>query len=135
MEDRFIHHIQKYISLRPGEIELLRQSFTMRKVMKKETIFKSGGSSHENYFVIDGCLRLYSEDLDFRERSIQFAVENWWMFDPAGIFQNEKSLFFIDAVEDTTLAVLTSQQWDMLTTRIPNIEKYFRTVFQRAYNA
>lgn len=135
MIQHLIDHIDKYVQLRHEEVELLQQHVLLRKVVKKKPIQGPGDAATENYFVIEGCLRLYSKDGDCRDRVVQFAIENWWMFDPKSLDRDNSSCFYIDALEDVTLAVVSAESWGLLTSRIPALEKYFRMVFQRAYNA
>lgn len=128
-------HISRYVPLPPEDLALLQQHVLLRHVAKKKKICRPGDALTENYFVVAGCLRLYSKDGDNRERTIQFAMENWWMFHPKSIYSDTGSGFYIETVEATTLLVLTSESWDFLSARIPGLENYFRAIFQRAYNA
>jgi len=135
MIQSLIDHISKYVPLQPGDAELLQQHILLQQVAKKKKICRPGNALIENYFVIEGCLRLYNRDDDNKERTIQFAMENWWMFNPGSIDPDTNSGFYIDAIEDTRLLVLTRESWDLLGARLPALEKYFRIIFQRAYNA
>ncbi|GAA3958560.1 cyclic nucleotide-binding domain-containing protein [Pedobacter ginsengiterrae] len=130
-----VDHISKYVPLIPDEIKFLEQHLVFRKVGKKKKIYHPTDTFSENYFVIEGCLRLYSKDEECKERTIQFAIENWWMFDPRSISLNGTPNFYIDAIEETTLIVISRDSWNLLGSRIPALEHYFRIIFHRAYNA
>lgn len=58
-------------------------------------------------------MRSYTVDNAGKEHVIQFAPENWWLSDRNSFLFNEPSLFFIDAIEDTEIVVLTHSFFDI----------------------
>ena len=54
-------------------------------------------------FVTSGCLRKYVVDAKGKEHIVQFAPENWWVGEGPGVAAGMPSMYFIDAVEDSSL--------------------------------
>ena len=96
---------------------------------------------HENtvcnthYFVKKGCLRLFFTNDKGLEQTIQFAIENWWLTDYMAFGTTSKSEFGIQAIENSEVLAITYQNQEELVKQIPELERYFRLVFQLAYAA
>ena len=69
------------------------------------------------------------------EQIIQFAIDNWWLSDYMSFDKQTPSGFYIQAVEDTELLCLDRSTQEQLFKKVPQLESYFRIVFQRAYAA
>ena len=69
------------------------------------------------------------------EQTSQFALENWWITDFMAFDQQRASHFFVQAVEDSDVISLTRNGQDILLSKVPQLERYFRLVVQRSYAA
>lgn len=69
------------------------------------------------------------------ERTVQFALECWWLTDFLA-FQNHTSTNFnVQAVEKSQVLSLSNVQQELLLEEFPMLERYFRTIYQIAYGA
>ncbi|MFD2600465.1 Crp/Fnr family transcriptional regulator [Flavobacterium suzhouense] len=135
MFDAIVTHIKKHVSLTREETELLLASLELRELKKKEHLLEAGQICNENYFVADGCLRMYLTTDKGTEQVIQFAIENWWMTDYFSFKSNQPSNFYIQAIEKTTVIAISRKAQDELFEKLPQLEKYFRIVLEKAYAA
>jgi CRP/FNR family transcriptional regulator len=135
MYNNLIQHINKFATLTADEIELVNKSITIQKVKKREFLLQSGKVCKSNYFVIKGCLRLYFLDRKLTEQITQFAIENWWITDHDSFDSRLPSQYYIQAVEDTEVAVVNKDALEELYIRVPKLERYFRIIFQRVHTA
>lgn len=62
-----------------------------------------------HFFVEKGLLRFYSISGDGKEHIIHFAPESWIIGDRGGIFFNEPSVFYIDAIENSEVVLLDEE--------------------------
>ena len=69
------------------------------------------------------------------EQVYHFAIENWWITDYMSLESHTPSDNNIQAVENTTYAVLYRDVQDELLTALPQLERYFRIILQRAVAA
>ncbi len=69
------------------------------------------------------------------EQTTQFAIENWWISDYMAFHHQQNSTFFIQAVEQTDILQLTYSAQETLLKEFPQLERYFRLVYQKAYAA
>ncbi len=90
-----------------------------RKVKKGEFLLREGEICNGTYFVEKGLLRMYSIDKNGKEHIIQFAPETWLISDRSSQFFNDKSSYFIDAVEETEILLLKNEFFNKLHEHFP----------------
>lgn len=93
--------------------------YTRKPVKKGEFLLQEGEVCQSNYFVEKGLLRMYSLDKNGKEHIIQFAPENWIMSDRSSLYFNEKSKYYIEAVEDSEILFLTPDFFANLKMQFP----------------
>lgn len=135
MFDAIVTHINKHINLTKEETDLLLSSIEVKELKKKEYLLEAEQVCYENYFVADGCLRMYLMTDKGTEQVIQFAIEDWWMTDYVSFKSVNPSGFYIQAVENTRVFAISKKVQDELFEKIPQLERYFRIVLEKAYSA
>lgn len=116
-------------------MSLLEECLELRALKKKEYLLKEGEVCSGSYFVIKGLLRSYFTTEKDVEQIYLFAIENWWITDYLSMEFQQPSQFSIQAIEDTTVACIPRQKQDALFAAVPQLEKYFRIILQKALNA
>ena len=135
MGTELIQHIRQFVTLTDDQTALIMANVSPRKVVKKGMLLNAGDICRANHFVVSGCLRLFFTDEQGNERTIQFAIENWWMTDYTSKDRKVPSQYSIQAVEDSVIISLDNQTGDKLFATVPALETYFRKILQRAYSA
>ncbi|MCG8387837.1 MAG: Crp/Fnr family transcriptional regulator [Cytophagales bacterium] len=135
MSKQLLAHINKYIKVSDDEFETMQGFFTLKNYGKKDIIARAGTRCNFNYFVLSGCLHMFFIDDKGTERTVQFAIENWWMTDHLAYFNRSKTGFSIQAVEQTQLLYIHYDQQEELLSQFPGLEKYFRIIYQVAYGS
>jgi len=128
-------HIKKTISVDTEKLQLLADFFEQKVFAKKETLLSEGKTCREIFFVAKGCLQIYFVKPNGLEQTIDFAIENWWTSDFMAFLKHTPATFSIKAVEKTNVFILSNSSQQKLLTEIPEMETYFRLIFQRAYAA
>lgn len=90
------------------------------KVLKNQFLLKGGEVCNGTYFVEKGLLRMYSIDKNGKEHIIQFAPEKWLISDRSSLYFNEKSNYYIEAVEESEILVLTKDFFANINLEFPN---------------
>jgi len=135
MSEQLISHLTKYIEIDSEDIPLILAYFQHVRLHKKENILEEGQICKAHYFVVKGCIRLFFVNEKGVEQTTQFAIENWWLTDYFAFQNHQISGFYIQAVENTDLIALSLQSQEELFIQFPQMEKYFRLIYQRAYAA
>ena len=135
MAEKLIAHIQKFISIPEKAKQLILENFSLLEVRKKENLLVNGQVCRYNYFVERGCLRLFFVNDKGVEQTTQFAIENWWLSDYSSFLSQKPSTFCIQVVENSQVMAIDYLTQEKLLSQVPQLEKYFRLVYQKAYAA
>lgn len=135
MFDAIVTHIRKHVSLTDAEADVLSSFLLVRNIKKKEHLLEAGKVCHENYFVVQGCFRMYLTTTKGVEQVIQFGIEDWWITDYASYKTGLPSGYSIQATEKATIIVLDKKDEEEMFARLPQMERYFRRVAEKAYSA
>jgi CRP-like cAMP-binding protein len=135
MQEVLISHIQKFITLEPSEIDILKTCLNISQIKRKDHVLQEGQICSTMYFIIKGCMRQYIINNKGTEQTLQFGVENWWITDYLSLHNHTPSHFYIQSVENTEVIAIEKQLMDSILTEIPKLEKYFRIVAQKAFGA
>ena len=135
MYQNFVTHLKKYISLNNDEVGLLLSCVKPLTIKKKDFLIKEGQICKANYFVEQGLLRMFFINNKGIEQTTQFALENWWLADYMSLTTQSSSHFYIQAVETSTIIAIEHHKQDELLEQLPQLERYFRLMMQRAYAA
>ena len=85
-------------------------------VAKGEIILKQGEIAKYGYFVKSGCLKSYTVDDAGKEYVMQFAPEGWMVSDLDSYTNEVPSLVFIEAIEDSEIAVIGKSKFGDIST-------------------
>lgn len=135
MYQQLINHIRKFVPLNDKEETILLSYLQYQKLTKKELLLKESQVCSANHFVLTGCCCLYMHPENGTEQIIQFGIENWWITDYVSLDSGKPSTFNIKAVENSLVAILRKGIQDEVFAQIPQLERYFRLILQRAYAA
>jgi len=75
-------------------------------------------------------LRAFILDSDGQEHTISLAIEHWWISDPASFILQEPGTFFMEALEDSTIARISYEDEQDLMNQYPKFEHYYRIISQ-----
>lgn len=93
--------------------------YTLKKVAKNELLLSEGEICMDTFFVEKGLLRMYSLDRNGKEHIIQFAPENWLISDRSSLNFNQKSKYYIEAIEDSEVFLLSKDFFTNMVEKFP----------------
>ncbi len=128
-------HIQQYTALTIDDFHEIIDTFSTRNVKKKDHLMVTNTICNTHFFVLKGCLNMYYITPNGTRQTVQFAIENWWITDYLSYGHKKKAEFFIQAVEPATILCIAYTDQEKLLSRFPNLETYFRKLYQIAYGA
>lgn len=130
MHEYLYQKIKETISITDEEFEFAKTLFLPKKLRRRHFILQEGEISKFSIFVEKGILRTYTIDEKGNEHTLQLASEGWWAADLYSFFTNEPSNFYIEALENCELLLISKTSWDELMDRVPAFERYFRILIQ-----
>jgi len=131
----FRNHLSKILGVPIDNLDFCSSHYEIKNVKKNEIILREGEISDCTFFVEKGLLRMYSIDKAGKEHVIQFAPENWIISDTTSQLLNEKSRFYIEAIEESTIVVTREGFFESLSKIYPDVaEKNQRLMFNHIKN-
>jgi CRP-like cAMP-binding protein len=106
MLDTLLAYFRRNCQLTQEEIDLVSSVVVPKSLKKGEFLQREGDTVKFGAFIAKGFLRSYVIDNKGKEHIIQFAPENWWVSDKAGVSKDAKASYFIDAIEDSEIFLM-----------------------------
>ena len=131
----FIAHIRRYVELSEQDVETIESYVYPLELKKREFLVTEGQVCKYNYFVEKGCLRMFYVNEKMTEITVQFALETWWLSDYFSFARQMPSEYSIQAVEKSFVIAIDYSEQDKLFAEVPQLERYFRIMMQRALAA
>src|SRR5476651_1682505 len=119
MHSKLTDHIKKFIELTETDEQVINSIVVMKILKKKAFLLHPDHICKELYFVSNGCLRLYFINKKLNEQITQFAIENWWLTDYAGLDSGSPSFYYIQAIENTEVISITKSKLEELFIAVP----------------
>jgi CRP-like cAMP-binding protein len=135
MSEQLFDHINKFIAISAEEFKMIHPFFDLCTFNKKDIIVAAGTKCDKHIFILKGCVHMYFLSEKGMEKTVQFALKNWWMTDNLAFHNQAATEFSIQAVERTQVLSITYENQEMLLSQFPQLEKYFRILYQIAYGA
>ena len=127
----FLHQkISETIEISEEEFAFAKTLFLPKKLRKKRFLFGEGDVCKYTIFVEKGLLRSFTVDEKGGEHILQFSMEGWWAADLYSFLTGEPSPYYVEAIEDSELLMITKPSWDLLLKEVPAFERYFRILIQ-----
>ncbi len=127
-----LKNISRFIDLNLEEQNLYISLLRQRVIRKKDFILKPGEVVKDEYFIVKGCLKVYSIDDKGVEHISMFAIKDWWTGDIASFLTQQPSNYFIQALEETEVIKISRKNYDLLFKKIPKFERFYRILYQKS---
>ena len=125
---------EKYLKMKAGvgiePLSLLKDFLVTKHYPKGSFLLQKGGVCDHSFFVESGVLRLFSVDDSGKEHVIQFAPENWLIADRESMFFQSESQYFIEAIEDTTVTLVSEELLEKIAQLSPSFRIYHERILQ-----
>lgn len=128
-------NIEQRVLLTAEDWERISSFFKPKFIKKKKDLFRADETHRHIAFVLKGCFRSFSTDLKGKEHTIQFALESYWIGDLMSFLTQQPSQYTIEAIEDSSVLLISKEKLDQLYHEVPIMERYFRILIETAYIA
>ena len=135
MHERILKNISRFIELTPEEVRYFVSLLKHKKIRKRQYLVQEGDIARYEYFVNEGCLRTFHTDDKGMEHNVQFSIEDWWTGDMYSFLTQTPGKYNIIAIEDSDLSCIDSESQELLYTKVPKFERFFRHLLQNAFIA
>lgn len=127
-----IDYFNQFLPLNEAEQAIIIETFTERKIKRRQFILHEGDICKHNTFVVEGCFRMYTVDDKGKEHNLQFAIEKWWVGDIGSFHSNEPSKLYIEALENSIILQCKKEDQLKLFVEYPKFNRIFRVLAENA---
>jgi CRP/FNR family transcriptional regulator, anaerobic regulatory protein len=128
-----VEYFNRLIHLNNDEIDFVSAKFHPHLFLKKQFALQHGNVCEHFCFVVRGCLRMYKVDDKGIIHILQFAIDNYWMYDVASFHKKTPSTLEIDALEDTVVLRISYDDLIDLYIKAPKFDRIFRVLLENHF--
>jgi CRP-like cAMP-binding protein len=118
--------IETIVSLTDQEFDLVLSHFTTKYFRKHQFIVQADTIVTQNYFIVKGLTKSFHIDSAGKEWVLDFALDAHWITDVEAFYQHKEATLNIYCIEDCHTLSISNQNLEVLCTRVPKMEYYFR---------
>ena len=130
--DAILNNVTRHIHLTSEERDLFLSLLQEKKLRKGEHLLKAGEVYRYENYILRGCMRTYYKARDRTEHVIYLAMEDYWSGDLYSFWSEKPALYYVEALEDTTLLRIEKGDFELLLERVPKFERFFRIMLKNA---
>ena len=112
-------YLTSNLNIDEKEISTIVENCTVKKVKRDQFLLREKEICKHTFFVEKGLLRQFSIDKKGKEHLISFAPENWFVTDRESVYFNQPSAYYIQALEDSQVAVIDESFAQLLSKKFP----------------
>lgn len=124
--------IFKNLTFSENELKIIEAVFKKVSYKKGKQLLQVNETGDIQYYVSEGCLRLYHIDANGKDHTIQFAIKDWWVCDCTSFFSDTKAIMNIEVIKDAIVYELSKKNTDNLYLQSHKIETFFRKKLEKS---
>lgn len=121
-------YLTSNLDIDPNELVSVLENCSVKEVVKDEYLLQPNEFCSAIFFVEKGLLRQFSLDEKGKEHILTFAPENWFVTDRESSYFNKPSRYFIQALENTRVAVLDDRFIQQMSQTFPTFSNFNTTL-------
>lgn len=119
MDNKIIQFISQYIDLTEDEKAIINDQNLIKEYKKGDILLSEGEQAIDCYFVMEGLIRTYYLE-DGEEKTTEFYTE-LETINPVSYIKKEPSEYYIEALEDSIVALGNEERNKQLLTDVPRL--------------
>ena len=109
------------VKLTEDERNLIMSTLKLKRLRKRQFFLQEGDVCKYLGFIVRGATRLFADDKKGHEHILKFGVEEWWAGDYESFYLLTPSKYYIEALEDVDMILITNEQLQEFIRTIPAI--------------
>ena len=109
------------VTLSEDERSLILGKLKPKNLRKRQYFLHEGDVCKYMGFIIKGATRMFAVDEKGHEHILHFGLEDWWVGDYESFYLLTPSKYYVEALEDVEMILITSEQLQELSHQIPAI--------------
>lgn len=133
MTDPLITYINARLStpLSADEARSVTAAFVPKRLRRHQFLLQEGDVCRFAGFIVKGALKQYTVDADGKENVLGLFIESWWAGDRESFANGTPSPFFIQAVEETEMLIISKDGYESALKGKRFMDELLRTLMER----
>jgi len=123
--------LKEIAGMNTEEVEMYMSLLTKKSLRKKEHLLMAGDVCNYVSYINKGCLSRYIIDDHSKEIILNFSLEDYWVGDLESFIFQKPTDFYIQALEDSELLLLSRENYFRANKEIPKFKKFHDDKVQR----
>lgn len=132
MNNKFVNYFSKISPLSEAEANAIEENMVVRHFKKGDFLLKEGQISIDTYFIIEGCIREFT-NIDGEEKTTNFFTEEQWVISLNNFSSKTPSETNLVCVEDTTVSIGNEVQAQAMFKNFPRFETISRAIVEAEF--
>lgn len=135
VQPKFLETLRKQAEFTDEQLERFLGRWEVKRLKKKEIHLRAGEICRATAYVNKGCLRRYVINEHDKEVIVNFALEDWWIGDLESFFLEQPTRYYIQALEDSELLLLSRENFLRACEEFPKYKAFHQDKMQRSHFA
>ena len=109
------------VKLSDDERQVIMTRLKPKKLRKRQYFLQEGDVCKYMGFIVKGATRMFAVDDKGHEHILHFGLEDWWVGDYESFYLLTPSKYFVEALEEVDMILVTNEQLQELDRTIPAI--------------
>jgi CRP-like cAMP-binding protein len=109
------------VTLSDDERNLIMTKLKPKKLRKRQFFLQEGDVCKYMGFIVKGATRMFAVDEKGHEHILHFGLEDWWVGDYESFYLLTPSKYYVEALEDVDMILITNEQLQDFARTIPAI--------------
>ena len=132
MNNKFVNYFSNISPLSEAEANAIEENMVVRHFKKGNFLLKEGQISIDTYFIIEGCIREFT-NIDGEEKTTNFFTEEQWVISINNFSSKTPSETNLVCVEDTTVSIGNEVQAQAMFKNFPRFETISRAIVEAEF--
>ncbi len=133
MFERFYQYVTEKTPIENEVYTTICQHLHFKKVVKGEYLLMEGEVCYHNYFVLNGCIRLYAVNEEGNELTRYFAFPGKFGTSLSSFIEKKPSIEYIQAVENSEILSISRVDFYHLVERYTSFNLIYLDILEMAY--
>jgi len=120
------------VTLSEDERNLIMIKLKPKKLRKKQYFLQEGDVCKYMGFIVNGATRMFAVDEKGHEHILHFGLEEWWVGDYESFYLLTPSKYYVEALEEVDMILITNEQLQEFGRTIPAIAAMLNSLNQGA---
>ena len=134
MKEKLQEYIAQRLGKTPDNINVVLDAFKPIKTKKNQVLLEVGEVCKNCYFIVNGCLKITTYNINGEESTTNLAFENEWRTAMSSFVNQQASNERIVSVEKSELLAISKQQFQQFSQNISGFQLIYQQLLEESYS-